>query len=52
MENEDQEKNQNKVPSKMSRLVWPKSKYGLYAAILIIVIVNILYYKDYLLSLI
>ena len=50
---EDQNKNQiNKTPSKMARLTWPKSKYGVYAAIIIIVIINVLYYKDQLLSLI
>ena len=48
----DQNKNQtNKTPSRMARLTWPKSKYGVYAAIIIIVIINVLYYKDQLLSL-
>ncbi|MFL2902557.1 MAG: hypothetical protein ACJZ4W_02395 [Candidatus Pelagibacter sp.] len=48
----DQNKNQsNKTPSRMSRLAWPKAKYGVFAAIIIIVIVNVLYYKDQLLSL-
>ena len=46
---EDKE-NINKTPSKMARLTWPKAKYGVYAAIIIIVIVNVLYYKDQLLS--
>ncbi len=41
----------NKTPTKMARLAWPKSKYSVYAAIIIIVIVNVLYYKDQLLSL-
>tara|TARA_B100000073_G_scaffold64301_1_gene47526 strand:+ start:981 stop:1136 length:156 start_codon:yes stop_codon:yes gene_type:complete len=50
---EDNNKNQmNKTPSKMARLAWPKAKYGVYAAIIIIVIINLLYYKDQLLSLI
>ena len=49
----DQNKNQsNKTPSRMARLAWPKAKYGVYAAIIIIVIVNVLYYKDQILSLI
>ena len=48
----DQNKNQsNKTPSRMARLAWPKAKYGVFAAIIIIVIVNVLYYKDHLLSL-
>jgi len=49
----DQNKNQsNKTPNRMARLAWPKAKYGVYAAIIIIVIVNVLYYKDQILSLI
>ena len=52
MENsKDNNQHENKTPSKMARLAWPKAKYGLYAAIIIIVIVNLLYYKDFLLSL-
>ena len=49
-ENKNQDK--NRTPSKMARLSWPKAKYGVYAAIIIIVLVNLLYYKDFLLSLI
>tara|TARA_B100001121_G_C18527963_1_gene544540 strand:- start:616 stop:774 length:159 start_codon:yes stop_codon:yes gene_type:complete len=49
---DNQAENKNKTPSKMARLAWPKPKYGVIAAIIIIVIVNILYYKDYILSLI
>jgi len=30
----------------MSRIAWPKAKYGLIVAIIIIVLVNIIYYKD------
>ena len=52
MEEKDKENQINKTPSKMARLTWPKAKYGVYAAIIIIVIVNVLYYKDQLLSLI
>ena len=43
---------EKKIPSKMARLAWPKAKYGFYAAIIIIVLVNLVYYKDFLLSLI
>ena len=52
MEENNQKEPENKTPSKMARLAWPKAKYGVYAAIIIIVIVNVLYYKDQLLSLI
>ena len=48
---EDNKKNLNKTPSKMAILAWPNSKYGVYAAIIIIVVINVLYYKDQLLSL-
>ena len=50
--NNQNEEDEKKTPRRMARLAWPKSKYGFYAAIIIIVIVNLLYYKDYLLSLI
>jgi len=50
MEN-NQEDNQNKVPSKMARLAWPKAKYGAIIAVIIIVVVNLLYYKDALINL-
>ena len=46
MENPDSEKNINKTPSKMARLAWPKAKYGVIIAIIIIVVVNLIYYKD------
>ena len=52
MEEKERENQINKTPSKMSRIAWPKAKYGVYAAIIIIVIINVLYYKDQLLSLI
>ena len=37
---------ENKTPSKMARLAWPKAKYGVIIAIIIIVVVNLIYYKD------
>ena len=52
MENsENKNQDENRTPSKMARLAWPKAKYGVYAAIIIIVLVNLLYYKEFLLSL-
>ena len=32
--------NQNKTPSKMARLAWPKAKYGVILAFILIIIVN------------
>ena len=45
--------NEELRPTKMRGVVFPKAKYGVIAAIIIIVVVgNIFYYKDFLLSLI
>ena len=43
---EENDNNKNKIPTKMARLAWPKSKYGLYLAIFIIMIVLLILYKD------
>ena len=43
---EENDNNKNKIPSKMARLAWPKSKYGLYIAIFIIILVLLVLYKD------
>tara|TARA_B100000965_G_scaffold379008_1_gene374389 strand:+ start:301 stop:462 length:162 start_codon:yes stop_codon:yes gene_type:complete len=51
MEENNKNHQENKMPSKMARLAWPKAKYGVIVAILIIVIVNLLYYKDKIVSL-
>ena len=37
---------ENKTPSKMARIAWPKSKYGVIIAIIIIVAVNTIYYWE------
>ena len=44
-------KNEELRPTKMRGVAFPKSKYGVIAAIIIIVVVNLIYYKDFLLSL-
>ena len=43
---EKNSENINKTPEKMSRIAWPKAKYGLIEAIIIIVVVNLIYYKE------
>ena len=43
---EENNNNKNKVPTKMARLAWPKAKYGFILAIIVIIIVNLIYYKD------
>ena len=39
-------------PSKMRGVPFPKAKYGVIAAIIIIAVINLIYYKDFLISLI
>ncbi|MDB3946995.1 hypothetical protein N9404_02790 [Candidatus Pelagibacter sp.] len=46
------ENKEEQRPTKMRGVVFPKAKYGVIAAIIIIVVVNLIYYKDALLSLI
>ena len=43
---EENNNNENKVPSKMARLAWPKAKYGLYLAFVIILFALLILYKD------
>ena len=43
---EKEEENKNKTPQRMSRIAFPKSKYGVYLAIIIILLVLIMLYKD------
>ncbi len=43
---EKEEENKNKTPHRMSRIAFPKSKYGFYLAIVIILLVLIMLYKD------
>ena len=50
MEENKSENNTNNTPRKMARLTWPKAKYGAIIAVLIIIIVNLIYYKDFFLS--
>ena len=49
---DDKENKEELSPTKMRGVVFPKAKYGVIAAIIIIVVVNLIYYKDLLLSLI
>ncbi|MAH52373.1 MAG: hypothetical protein CMI69_02190 [Candidatus Pelagibacter sp.] len=51
MEDQELDNNPNKIPSKMARLAWPKAKYGAILAVIVIIVVNLVYYKDFFLSL-
>ena len=46
MSDTNSEENENKTPYKMARLAWPRAKYGLILAVVIIIIVNLILYKD------
>ena len=51
MPDTDSEENKNKTPYKMSRVAWPKAKYGVVLAVILLVIINLIYYKDAIFSL-
>ena len=44
--------NEELRPTKMRGVAFPKAKYGVIVAIIIIVVVNLIYYKEFFLSLI
>ena len=48
----DKDNKEELRPTKMRGVAFPKAKYGVIVAIIIIVIVNLIYYKDFLISLI
>ena len=50
MEENKSENNLNKTPEKMARLAWPKAKYGVIIAVFLIIIINLILYKDLYLS--
>ena len=43
---ENEKDNKNKIPYRMRRIAFPKAKYGIYLAIIIILLVLIILYKD------
>ena len=42
----DEDQKNTEIPHRMSRIAFPKAKYGIYIAIIIIVVVLLLFYKD------
>ena len=42
----DENKNEELRPSKMRGVAFPKAKYGVILAVIIIILVNIIFYKD------
>ena len=51
MSDTNSEENKNKIPYKMARLAWPKAKYGVILAVIMIIIINLVYYKETIFSL-
>ena len=51
MSDTNSEENKNKTPYRMARVAWPKAKYGVVLAVILIVIINLIYYKDTIFSL-
>tara|TARA_B100000029_G_scaffold409719_1_gene411382 strand:- start:76 stop:267 length:192 start_codon:yes stop_codon:yes gene_type:complete len=43
---EKEEENKNKTPYRMSRIAFPKAKYGVFLAAVLILLVLIILYKD------
>ena len=43
---EENKNNEELRPSKMRGVAFPKAKYGVIAAVIIIIVVNIIYYKE------
>ena len=43
---ENKKENKNQTPPKMARLAWPKAKYGVYLAFIIILFALLILYKD------
>ena len=44
MTDEDQKKHE--IPHRMSRVAFPKAKFGVYLALIIIVLVLLIFYRD------
>ena len=42
----DEDQKKPEIPHRMSRIAFPKAKYGIYISIIIIVVVLLLFYKD------
>ena len=42
----EQEENKNKTPHRMSRIAFPKAKYGVFLAVVLVLFVLIILYKD------
>ena len=46
MKNNKEGENKNKTPHRMSRIAFPKAKYGAFLAVVLVLLVLIILYKD------
>ena len=46
MSDTNSEESENKTPYKMARLAWPKAKYGVILAAVIVIIINLILFKE------
>ena len=44
MTNENKKKNE--IPHRMTRVAFPKAKYGVYLALILIILILLIFYKD------
>ena len=49
-ENMDDKDNEELRPSKMRGVAFPKAKYGVILAVIVIIVVNLIYYNETILS--
>ena len=42
----EEEQKENEIPHRMSRIAFPKAKYGVYLALVIIFLILLILYKD------
>tara|TARA_B100000686_G_scaffold8945_1_gene9014 strand:+ start:464 stop:607 length:144 start_codon:yes stop_codon:yes gene_type:complete len=42
----EEDKKKQEIPHKMSRIAFPKAKYGVFLAIIIILVILLILYKD------
>ena len=50
LENMDDKDNEELRPSKMRGVAFPKAKYGVILAVIVTILVNLIYYKETILS--
>ena len=43
---EKEEESKNKTPHRMSRIAFPKAKYGVFLAVVLVLLILIILYKD------